>query len=75
MMRRLDRSHLECPFAGSTMVRGLLPAEGCKIRFGHVKTEPLYRRPRTTNHRPKPPQRSIDTCLTGAYGGKIRSRF
>jgi putative transposase len=29
MMRRLDRLHLEFPFAGSRMLRGLLVAEGC----------------------------------------------
>jgi hypothetical protein len=30
IMRRLDRLHLEFPFAGSRMLRGLLAAEGCK---------------------------------------------
>src|SRR6478735_1215191 len=30
-MRRLDQLHLEFPFAGSRMLRGLLAAEGCKI--------------------------------------------
>ena len=29
--RRLDRLHLESPFAGSRMLQGLLVAEGCKI--------------------------------------------
>jgi hypothetical protein len=29
IMRRLDRLHLELPFAGSRMLRGLLAAEGC----------------------------------------------
>jgi hypothetical protein len=28
-MRRLNRLHLEFPFAGSRMLRGLLVAEGC----------------------------------------------
>ena len=53
VMRRLDRLHLEFPFAGSRMLRGLLVAEGCKIGRRHVKTlmrrmgiEALYRRPR-----------------------------
>src|SRR5204862_2085592 len=32
IMRRLDRLHLEFPFAGSRMLRGLLAAEGCKDR-------------------------------------------
>ena len=55
IMRRLDRLHLEFPFAGSRMLRGLLVAEGCKLGRRHVKTlmrrmgiEALYRRPRTT---------------------------
>ena len=31
IMRRLDQLHLEVPFAGSRMLRGLLAAEGSKI--------------------------------------------
>ena len=38
LMRRLDRLHLEFPFAGSRMLRGLLAAEGCKIGRRHVRT-------------------------------------
>src|ERR1700756_2671040 len=38
IMQRLDRLHLEFPFAGSRMLRGLLAAEGCKIGRRHVKT-------------------------------------
>src|SRR5690349_24598099 len=59
IMQRLDRLHLEFPFAGSRMLRGLLVAEGCKIGRRHVKTlmrrmgiEALYRRPRTTKPEP-----------------------
>jgi putative transposase len=59
IMRRVDRLHLEFPFAGSRMLRGLLAAEGCKIGRRHVKTlmrrmgiEALYRRPRTTKPEP-----------------------
>jgi putative transposase len=59
VMRRLDRLHLEFPFAGSRMLRGLLAADGCKIGRRHVKTlmkrmgiEALYRRPRTTKSEP-----------------------
>ena len=55
LMRRIDELHLELPFAGSRMLRGLLAAEGCKTGRRHVKTlmkrmgiEALYRRPRTT---------------------------
>jgi putative transposase len=59
IMRRLDRLHLEHPFAGSRMLRGLLAAEGCKVGRRHVKAlmrrtgiEALYRRPRTTMAEP-----------------------
>src|ERR1700691_1774418 len=59
IMRRLDRLHLEHPFAGARMLKGLLAAEGSKMGRRHVKTlmrrrgiEALYRRPRTT--RPEP---------------------
>jgi putative transposase len=59
IMRRLDRLHLEFPFAGSRMLRGLLAADGSKIGRRHVKTlmkrmgiEALYRRPRTTKPAP-----------------------
>ncbi|MGY3464696.1 transposase InsO family protein [Bradyrhizobium sp. LM6.11] len=59
IMRHLDQLHLEFPFAGSRMLRGLLAAEGSKIGRRHVKTlmrrmgiEALYRRPRTTKPEP-----------------------
>ena len=59
IMRHLDRLHLEFPFAGSRMLRGLLASQGCKIGRRHVKTlmrrmgiEALYRRPRTTKPEP-----------------------
>ena len=38
IMRRLDRLHLEFPFPGSRMLRGLLAAEGCRSGRRHVKT-------------------------------------
>jgi putative transposase len=59
LMRRIDELHLEFPFAGSRMLRGLLAAEGSKVGRRHVKTlmrrmgiEALYRRPRTTKPEP-----------------------
>src|SRR3977135_1349492 len=59
VMRHLDRLHLEFPFAGSRMLRGLLAAEGGKVGRRHVKTlmkrmgrEALYRQPRTTKPEP-----------------------
>jgi putative transposase len=70
IMRRLDRLHLEFPFAGSRMLQGLLAAEGCKIGRRHVKTlmrrmgiEALYRRPRTT--KPKPGHKIYPYLLRG----------
>jgi putative transposase len=69
-MRRLDRLHLEFPFAGSRMLRGLLAAEGCQIGRRHVKTlmrrmgiEALYRRPRTT--KPEPGHKIYPYLLRG----------
>ena len=70
VMRRLDRLHLEFPFAGSRMLRGLLAAEGCKIGRRHVTTlmqrmgiEALYRRPRTT--KPEPGHKIYPYLLRG----------
>jgi putative transposase len=70
IMRRLDRLHLELPFAGSRMLRGLLAAEGCRIGRRHVKTlmrrmgiEALYRRPRTT--KPEPGHKIYPYLLRG----------
>ena len=70
IMRRLDRLHLEFPFAGARMLRGLLVAEGCKIGRRHVKTlmqrmgiEALYRRPRTT--KPEPGHKIYPYLLRG----------
>jgi putative transposase len=70
IMRRLDRLHLEFPFAGSRMLKGLLAAEGCKIGRRHVKTlmrrmgiEALYRRPRTT--KPEPGHKIYPYLLRG----------
>jgi putative transposase len=70
IMRRLDQLHLEFPFAGSRMLRGLLAAEGRKIGRRHVKTlmqrmgiEALYRRPRTT--KPEPGHKIYPYLLRG----------
>jgi putative transposase len=70
IMRCLDRLHLESPFAGSRMLRGLLAAEGSKIGRRHVKTlmkrmgiEALYRRPRTT--KPEPGHKIYPYLLRG----------
>ena len=56
LMRRMDALHLEYPFAGSRMLRGLLRQEGSIVGRLHVATlmkqmgiAALYRRP-TTSH-------------------------
>jgi len=70
IMRRLDRLHLEFPFAGARMLQGLLSADGCQIGRRHVKTlmrrmgiEALYRRPRTT--KPEPGHKIFPYLLRG----------
>jgi putative transposase len=70
IMRRLDRLHLEFPFAGSRLLKGLLAAEGSQVGRRHVKTlmrrmgiEALYRRPRTT--KPEPGHKIYPYLLRG----------
>jgi putative transposase len=70
IMRRLDELHLEFPFAGARMLRGLLAAKGSKIGRRHVKTlmrrmgiEALYRRQRTT--KPEPGHKIYPYLLRG----------
>ena len=59
IMRRMDELHLEFPFAGSRMLRGLLNREGIEIGRRHVSTlmkrmgiEALYRKPSTSKPAP-----------------------
>jgi putative transposase len=59
LMRRIDELHLEYPFAGSWMLKGLLQAEGHEVGRLHVSTlmkrmaiEALYRRPNTSKPAP-----------------------
>ena len=59
IMRRIDELHLDYPFAGSRMMRGLLNRAGVSIGRRHVATlmkrmgiEALYRRPNTSKHAP-----------------------
>jgi putative transposase len=70
IMRRIDELHLEFPFAGARMLRGLLVSEGIAIGRRHVKTlmrrmgiEALYRRPRTT--KPEPGHKIYPYLLRG----------
>ena len=62
LMKRIDRLHLEMPFAGSRLLRDLLALEGIKVGRKHVATlmqrmgiEALYRKPRTTRKHPQHP--------------------
>ena len=59
LMRRIDELHLDYPFAGSRMLRGLLNAEGHDVGRLHVRTlmrkmgiEAIYRRPNTSKPAP-----------------------
>jgi putative transposase len=60
LMKRIDRLHLESPFAGARMLRDMLYLEGFKVGRKHVSTlmrkmgiEALYRKPRTTKRNPE----------------------
>ena len=59
LMHRVDKLHMEFPFAGSRMLQGLLVQEGFKVGRMHVATlmkrmeiEALYRRPNTSKPAP-----------------------
>ena len=62
LMKRIDRLHLDLPFAGSRMLRALLRHEGYRVGRRHVATlmrkmgiEALYRRPKTSRKHPDHP--------------------
>lgn len=59
LMQRIDKLHLDYPFAGSRMLQGLLLGEGYKVGRLHVSTlmkrmgiEAIYRRPNTSKPAP-----------------------
>jgi len=59
LMKRIDKLHLESPFAGARMLRDMLRREGFKVGRTHVRTlmrkmgiEALYCKPRTTQRNP-----------------------
>ena len=59
LMHRIDKLHMEFPFAGSRMLQGLLVQEGFKVGRLHVGTlmkrmgiEALYRKPNTSKPAP-----------------------
>ena len=59
LMRRVDELHMEYPFAGSRMVKGLLRQEGFTAGRLHVATsmkrmgiQALYRKPNTSKPAP-----------------------
>ncbi len=60
LMSKIDRLHLEHPFAGARMLRDLLRLDGEKVGRLHVSTlmkrmgiEALYRKPNTSKQNPK----------------------
>ena len=59
LMRRIDELHLNYPFAGSRMLRGLLAQQNLEVGRRHIKTlmrkmaiEAIYRRPNTSKPAP-----------------------
>jgi putative transposase len=59
IMRRLDELHMDFPFAGSSMLRNLLAADGVNVGRLHVSTlmkkmaiEAVYRRPNASKPEP-----------------------
>jgi putative transposase len=70
IMRRIDELHLDCPFAGSRMLRDILRREGFVIGRCHVATlmkrmgiEAIYRRPNTS--KPAPGHKIYQYLLRG----------
>lgn len=62
LMRRIDRLHLEHPYAGSRMLRDLLRLQGVEVGRRHVATlmrrmgiQALYRKPNTSRKHPAHP--------------------
>ncbi len=60
LMNRIDRLHLELPFAGARMLRDLLRQEGHRVGRSKVRRlmrlmgiEALYRKPKTTRRHPQ----------------------
>ena len=60
LMKRIDRLHLEMPYAGSRMLRDLLNQDGIEVGRKYVATlmkrmgiEALYRKPKTTKKHPQ----------------------
>jgi len=80
LMRRIDELHLEYPFAGSRMLKGLLKAEGHKVGRLHVSTlmkkmgiEALYRCPNTSKPAPRHKVSPYMARGTWRWSGLIRS--
>jgi putative transposase len=70
LMRRIDELHLNYPFAGSRMLRGLLWRQGLEVGRRHIKTlmrkmgiEAIYRKPNTS--KPAPGHRIYPYLLRG----------
>jgi putative transposase len=70
LMRLIDELHLNYPFAGSRMLRGLLWQKGLEVGRRHIKTlmkkmgiEAIYRKPNTS--KPAPGHRIYPYLLRG----------
>jgi putative transposase len=71
LMRRIDELHLEHPFAGARMLRGMLKLEGKKVGRRHIGTlmekmgiEALYRKA-NASRRNQEHRIYIRTCYVG----------
>ena len=80
LMRRIDELHLEYPFAGSRMLKGLLNAEGHEVGRRRVATlmrrvgiEALYRRPNTSKPAPGHKIYPYPACASWRSSGPTRS--
>jgi len=66
LMKRIDRLHLEMPYAGSRILRDLLDQDGIKVGRKHVTTlmkrmgiEALYRKARDHKEASSAPRLSV----------------
>jgi len=76
LMRRLDELHLDYPFAGARMLRGLLRREGVSVGRRHVATlmkrmgiASIYRRPNTS--KPAPGHKIYPYLLRGVKIARV----
>jgi hypothetical protein len=77
LMRRIDELHLNYPFAGSRMLRGLLWQQGLEVGRRHIKTlmkrmgiEAIYRRPQHLETRARTQDLSVSSARSGRHAAQ-----